>query len=133
MTISKSIAKWLRQCPYLSLIEDVDTDCLSAELESYGIFKQPSGERESFIDGSSEVTEYYTILTRQSYQLESERVSNQEFMAKVEDWIYQKEIDGELPKIQGIETVEVANSFYLLETENDEGIYQFTIKVVYAK
>lgn len=133
MTNAQIIGQWLKTCPNLSLVEDIETDWLQAAAESYGLYHQPSGARESYLDGSSEVTEYYFFLTRQSAQLEEERVDNTEFLQDLEDWVYLQDIEGNLPDIDGIESVKVANSFYMQESDEDEAVYQLSLEIVYMK
>lgn len=136
MTISQSIIEWLNG--YDAVIEDVDTDLLAAlqePAEAYGFFKTPDRIIVPFLDGTREITEYYQFLTRQNSQLDSERIDNQEFLADMEEWVYQKNLAREYPDIIGVRVtnIEVSNSFYVQQSEETEAVYQLSIGITYIR
>lgn len=132
VTNSEKIKTWLKSCNLVT-VEDVDTDRLEAQVESLGIYKQAQRDVTEFVDGSKIVSEYYYFLTRRSAQLEAERISSHEFLALVEDWVEEQDRLGKRPEIQGIETVFIANGFYMIDAETDESVYQVSIGITYQK
>lgn len=132
MTISEALKNWLRGCDCVEIV-DVDTDRLEANAESLGLYKQAQRETTAFLDGSAEITEYYYFLARWPTTLEAERINSQTIMSNLESWIEDKNMDDELPEVQGVERVFVANGFYMLEAESDDAVYQVSIGITYLK
>lgn len=132
MTNSELIKEWLRACKFIEIV-DIDTDRLEAQAESMGIYKQATRDVDEYIDGSKLISEYYYFLTRQSAQLESERIGAQEFLSQIEDWVEESEYNEIYPKIPGIERVFIANGFYMTDAETEESVYQISIGITYQK
>lgn len=132
MTNSELIKEWLRACKFIEIV-DIDTDRLEAQAESMGIYKQATRDVDEYIDGSKLISEYYYFLTRQSAQLESERIGAQEFLSQIEGWVEESEYNEIYPKIPGIERVFIANGFYMSDAETDESVYQISIGITYQK
>lgn len=132
MTNSELIKEWLRACKFIEIV-DIDTDRLEAQAESMGIYKQATRDVDEYIDGSKLISEYYYFLTRQSAQLESERIGAQEFLSQIEDWVEESEYNEIYPKIPGIERAFIANGFYMTDAETDESVYQISIGITYQK
>lgn len=132
MTNSEIIKDWLRTCKFIEIV-DIDTDRLEAQAESMGIYKQATRDVDEYIDGSKLISEYYYFLTRQSAQLESERIGAQEFLSQIEGWVEESEYNEIYPKIPGIERVFIANGFYMTDAETDESVYQISIGITYQK
>lgn len=132
MTNSELIKEWLRACKFIEIV-DIDTDRLEAQAESMGIYKQATRDVDEYIDGSKLISEYYYFLTRQSAQLESERIGAQEFLSQIECWVEESEYNEIYPKIPGIERVFIANGFYMTDAETDESVYQISIGITYQK
>ena len=132
MTNSELIKEWLRTCKFIEIV-DIDTDRLEAQAESMGIYKQAARDVDEYIDGSKLISEYYYFLTRQSAQLESERIGAQEFLSQIEGWVEESEYNEIYPKIPGIERVFIANGFYMTDAETDESVYQISIGITYQK
>ena len=132
MTNSELIKDWLRTCKFIEIV-DIDTDRLEAQAESMGIYKQATRDVDEYIDGTKLISEYYYFLTRQSAQLESERIGAQEFLSQIEGWVEESEYNEIYPKIPGIERVFIANGFYMTDAETDESVYQISIGVTYQK
>lgn len=132
MTNSELIKEWLRTCKFIEIV-DIDTDRLEAQAESMGIYKQATRDVDEYIDGSKLISEYYYFLTRQSAQLESERIGAQEFLSQIEGWVEESEYNEIYPKIPGIERVFIANGFYMTDAETDESVYQISIGITYQK
>ena len=132
MTNGELIKEWLCTCNLIEII-DIDTDRLEAQAESMGIYKQATRDVIEYVDGSKLISEYYYFLTRQSAQLESERIGAQEFLSQIEAWVEESEYNEIYPKIPGIERVFIANGFYMTDAETDESVYQISIGITYQK
>ena len=132
MTNSELIKEWLRACEFIEIV-DIDTDRLEAQAESMGIYKQATRDVDEYIDGAKLISEYYYFLTRQSAQLESERIGAQEFLSQIEGWVEESEYNEIYPKIPGIERVFIANGFYMTDAETDESVYKISIGITYQK
>jgi hypothetical protein len=124
MTISESIATWLQGYS----IMEINTDELKAEAETFGLFETPDDSSEEFLDGSILRTEYYIFLIRRNAQLESERISNQQFIEGLSEWVREQELAGKYPENMNIEKVWVAYA-YMQEREEQEAIYQVSLGI----
>ncbi len=133
MNIGNELRKWLDTCPYIDDAVKVDIDRLDAEIEALGLYKQPSKSIEKFIDGSMLETQHFYFLVRRSSQLRQERVKNQDYLSKIENWIEDQDYIEHYPLIDNVHSVGVVNSFYLQETNEEEAIYQVGIALKYLK
>lgn len=130
MTISDALKAWLSKYPGLEIVE---TDRLSANPESCGLYKQPTVEEVKYIDGSSLRTDFYYFLARENAQQEIDRRENYDFLEKLEEWIDLQLAKENAPKIEGFEDVGIANSFYLQDETEEEAVYQIGIYVTYLR
>ena len=94
MTVSESIQKWLYQFGEIEIDEKINTDLLNAQVNAYALTKAPTNIVEEFIDGSSINTEYYTFLTRRTTQFDGERVSNNQFLENLTEWVESRNNEG---------------------------------------
>ncbi len=136
MTVNEAIKQWLYKNPLLKIDDKISTEILKAEAVAYALSKTPTTTIETFVDGSQLRTEYYMFFARQSTQLESERISNDEFLEKFESWVDEKNLSGDLPVIDKkriVDEVGVSSTFYLYEQDEEESIYTFTIMIKYRK
>lgn len=136
MTISESIQKWLYDFGEIEIDEKIDTDLLKAQVNTYALAKAPTNIREEFIDGSSLNTEYYTFLTRRTTQFDGERVSNNQFLEKLTEWVEERNNEGILPKLDNkrvCDNIAISSGFYLFETEEENGVYSLTFEIIYRK
>lgn len=133
MTVAQSLKNWLLTNENIELLEDVDSDFLEADMDSLGIFKQPSDTIKAYIDGSKEVTSYYYVLLRQSAKLEADRLSNIDFLEDFEDWVYEQNLAEEYPAGIGCQNIEVSNTHYMQEMDTDGAIYQVSLALTYYK
>ncbi len=136
MTISQAIKQWLYKNGTIEIDERINTEKLDANAIAYSLSKTPQSQAKSFIGGSELRTEYYMFFARQSSQLEAERISNDEFLENLENWVWQKNKEHDLPildKKRKCTKVGISSSYYLYSTEEEEGIYTFTIEIEYIK
>lgn len=133
MTVAESLKKWLRGNTDVKLITKCSTDFLEATTDSLGIYKQPSDDVTTFIDGSKEVTSYYFMLVRQSAKIEKERLSNIDFMERFESWVDAQNLAGNFPSGIGCENIAVANTHYMQEMDTDGAVYQISLAVTYFR
>ena len=135
MTISESIIQWLRG--YSGGIEATDkitTDQLSADGETYAVFKSPGDIIKNFVGGSRDVTAYYLFICRQSSQTNDMRISNQAWMEGLEHWIRAQNLKRKLPDLGQGRTcwgVSIANSYTMQEQTDSGTVYQFSIEINY--
>lgn len=136
MTISESLKNWLLKNGTFQIDDSIDTEKLSSPAIAYSLSKTPQNSVRKFVDGSEQRTEYYMFFARQSIQIETERISNDQFLENFEDWIWSKNKEHDLPvldKKRICESVGISSTFYLYETDEEEGIYSLTISIVYRK
>lgn len=129
MSISSGIITWLNTCPEITLL-DMSQTMPDAE----GLYKQPAVTVEEMIDGSKFITANYYILFQRDIQIKTDRLSNEEVLEAVEDWIEAQDIAENYPDIgYPVETVGISNSYYMMSRENDVATYQATLQIKYYK
>lgn len=134
MTVSQSLKEWLLANEKIDFVDGISTELLMNS--GFSLSKTPQNQVTTFIDGSQVRTEYYMFFARQSTQLEKERVSNDEFLEQLEDWIYQKNKAHDLPILDNgriCQSVGVSSTFYLYQMKENESVYSLTIEIVYRK
>ena len=81
-------------------------------------------------------TEYYTFLARRNTQIEAERQDNNSFLEELGEWIDEKNLNGELPQLDGnkyCDDVSVSSGLYLYTNEDSQAVYALTIQIKYRK
>ena len=125
---------WLKACPFLADLEAIDVNQLSPELEALGVYKQPTRTVTELIDGGAIVTEIFYLLFRQPAQLAQERMSSEEYLEKVESWIEEQTWADNLPEIGArVYSVETIDTFYMMDREENDAIYQLSMSVTYER
>lgn len=134
MNISKQVLEWLKECPYIGDISSFDMNLLQSKDGSAALFKQPSVTVQEFIDGSKQITEYYYFLFNKAAQIKTERLENEEYLRKIEDWIDEQEYNGNYPDIgHPVDAVSMSNGYYMISFEGNEAKYQLTLGIQYRK
>ena len=136
MTVSKALIQWLYGYGNIQIDERIETDVLAQHAISYALYKEPNAIVDTYIDSSQMRTEYYTFLARRNTQIESERQDNNAFLEELENWIDEKNLNGELPQLDGnryCEDVSVSSGLYLYTNEDNQAVYALTIQIKYRK
>lgn len=134
MSRTSGVVDWLSACPFLDKIEAIDVNQLSPDLEALGVYKQPTRTVTELIDGSAIINEIYYLLFRQPAQLAQERLSSEEYLEKVEGWIEDQNWVENFPQIgSAVHDVEVVNTFYMMDRDDDEAVYQLSIAITYER
>ena len=136
MTVSKALIQWLYGYGNIQIDERIETDVLAQQAISYALYKEPSTIVDTYIDGSQMRTEYYTFLARRNTQIEAERQDNNVFLEELGEWIDEKNLNGELPQIDGnkyCDEVSVSSGLYLYTNEDSQATYALTIQIKYRK
>lgn len=134
MSRTSGVVGWLSACPFLDKIEAIDVNQLSPDLEALGVYKQPTRTVTELIDGSAIINEIYYLLFRQPAQLAQERLSSEEYLEKVEGWIEDQNWGENFLQIgSAVHDVEVVNTFYMMDRDDDEAVYQLSIAITYER
>ena len=136
MTVSKALIQWLYGYGNIQIDERIETDVLAQQAISYALYKEPNAIVDTYIVGSQMRTEYYTFLARRNTQIELERQDNNAFLEELENWIDEKNLNGELPQLDGnryCEDVSVSSGLYLYTNEDNQAVYALTIQIKYRK
>ena len=134
MSRTSGVVDWLSACPFLDKIEAIDVNQLSPDLEALGVYKQPTRTVTELIDGGAIINEIYYLLFRQPAQLAQERLSSEEYLEKVEGWIEDQNWVENFPQIgSAVHDVEVVNTFYMMDRDDDEAVYQLSIAITYER
>ena len=134
MSRTNGVVGWLKTCPFLDGLEAIDINQLSPELQALGIYKQPTRTVTELIDGSAIITEIFYLLFQQPAQLAQERMSNEEYLEKIESWVEEQNWVDNLPDIGvPVHEVEVVNTFYMRDRSDDEAVYQLSISLTFER
>lgn len=134
MSRTSGVVDWLSACPFLDKIEAIDVNQLSPDLEALGVYKQPTRTVTELIDGSAIINEIYYLLFRQPAQLAQERLSSEEYLERVEGWIEDQNWVENFPQIgSAVHDVEVVNTFYMMDRDDDEAVYQLSVAITYER
>ncbi len=134
MSKTQNIIDWFTECELVDNVIEFDVNQLAAKDDAAGLYKQPAVTREKLIDGSEIVTENYYLLFRRAAQLKADRVSNDDFLEQVEDWLIKQEFAENYPDIgYPVYEIGISNSFYMLERDTNEAIYQLSISIKYER
>ncbi len=136
MTVSQSIIMWMGTNPTVDVDTDVETDMLAAQALAMGLYKTPQANVIPYINGMRDITGYYNFLLRQRTNQEAKRQDNQVWLEALEMWVHAQNIARSLPIMaagQICQRVFIANSFYMVSAETNEGVYQLTIGINYTE
>ena len=134
MTVAEKLKEWISQ--YGAQLE-LETDFIEAGNGSYSFYKSPQSNIVTHIDGSKLITEYYNFFMRQSTQMDEERIENQEWLARFEEWIDEQNFEENYPDLAELNSecqeIAVTGSATITSQEDDSAIYQVTISIQYLK
>lgn len=136
MTVAEAIKQWLYKNGTIEIDEKINTEILGNELGALSLSKMPDNVIIHFIGGSELRTEYYMFFVRKAVQIEHDRISNDEFLENLENWVWQKNKERDYPVIDEkriCQGVAVSSSYYLFESDEEKGIYTLTIEIKYRK
>lgn len=138
MTVGESIIDWLYTFGDIEInpAATIETDQLDSETESYGLYKQATKDTQYYIDGSTDNSEYYYFLIRESSKTNGARVENQAWLESLERWIFEQNISRNLPQLESPKEcygISISVSGYMMETETDTAAYQISIKIDYME
>lgn len=132
-SIIKAIREFIAKCPHLH-DGKIGVDYLENEM-AYSIEPTPVAPKdESFIDDSAIKQFAFIFASRESYGQETiQNMLNTEFYEDFSDWIEEQNINGNLPEIEGIETIECLSTGYAYQTGIDTARYQIQLRITYYK
>lgn len=132
MTISKYIVDFLNEIGGI----EIETNHVKDGSDQYGLFKSPSRNKQTTIDGDFEITEYYQFLARLVTVSDAERREADEILEDltyaVDDFKYKYEYPPIDKKRQVID-ISVTGCPYPMDTENEETLYQMSLTITYIR
>ena len=131
--IIKAIRDYIATCPYLH-DGKIGVDYLDNEM-AYSIEPSPVSPKDvEFIDDSGIKQFAFIFASRDSYGQETiQNMLNTEFYEDFCDWIEENNMNGILPDIDGIETIECLSTGYAFQTGIDMARYQIQLRITYYK
>lgn len=135
MTVSKSIAEWLKS--YDMKAVKVSTDQVGDGADSLGIFKSPNREIQKHNDSSYEITEYYQLFVTRESQENRDREDNDEWLENFAYWVDDCQHTGDFPKLDNDRRcmdIELSGTPYMFEAKEDNtALYQISLKITYLR
>lgn len=135
-SISEAIVTWLYTNTTIAVDKTIDTDQLAAEAAAYGLYKTPQTVIKPFIDGSRDITAYYSFLVRQNSAQEATRKASQQWLEALEAWVRSKNMTQVYPTLGTGKTcnyVGIANSYALQDAVESDAVYHLTIAINYTE
>lgn len=131
MTVSQSIIDWLKS--YTT--GNIDTDRLAATSISYGLAKTPQQTKKTDVLGNKTYIDSYTFMARFDTATDMERISNQDYLEKLTEWIEDQSDQDKYPILENgtCTGVTVSVPFYLESQSGDTSVYLMTINITYRK
>lgn len=134
MSKIKGLIKWFESCPLIEEVSEIDVCQLNPQDPAVALYKQPGVTVQRLIDGSEIRTENYYLLFLRPMKLKNERVSNEEYLENIEEWVWDQEMAENYPDIgHPIHNIEMSNAFYMMSRTEDEAEYQFTVSITYER
>lgn len=132
-SIIRAIRDFIATCPYLH-DGKIGVDYLENEM-AYSIEPSPVAPRVSnFIDDSGIKQFAFIFASRESYGQETiQNILNTEFYEDFSNWIEEQDNAGNLPEVEGIETIECTSTGYAYQTGIDMARYQIQLRITYYK
>lgn len=113
----------------------INADMLSNDVNNYSLNRipvQPVLER--WITGFTRYREVYAFRSRMSYSQDViNNLSNINFFENFEEIIKQKNKNGELPEIEGIESIECLNYGTLLQAGTNTAMFEIQVQIIYRE
>lgn len=131
-TIASAIAAWLSE--YSSI--DVATNYISDGADTFGLFKAPTRTTKNFINGTYEITEYYSFFARQAAVSEGDREDSDAWLENLAYWADDYPLLADYPALTGnrtINQIELTGAPYPMETGSDDMLYQMSISITYTR
>lgn len=132
MTISKYIVDFLNEIGGI----EIETNHVKDGSDQYGLFKSPSRNMQTTIDGDYEITEYYQFLARLVTVSDAERREADEILEDltyaVDDFKYEYRYPY-IDKKREVIDISVAGCPYPMDTENEETLYQMSLTITYIR
>jgi hypothetical protein len=102
---------------------------------AYSIEPTPiSPTNTDFIDDSGIKQFAFIFASRESYGQETiQNMLNTEFYEDFSNWIEEQDNEGNLPDIEGIESIECTSTGYAYQTGIDTARYQIQLRITYYK
>lgn len=129
----EKVRKFFNKCPFLNKNNQIGIDFLNETIGEYVIESTPVSQIiEKYITGSSKRQDIYIFASHESYGQDMiQNILNSRFYEKVVDWIETENDKGNLPEIEGIESIEVLSTPYAAKTSENTARYEFEFKIIY--
>lgn len=113
----------------------INADMLSIKVGDYSIDRIPSQPVvNKWIIGTTKQRDLYSFRSRKAYSQDTiNNLENIGFFEKFEDIIVEKNLKGELPNIQGIESIECLNTGTLNNANTNTAEFDIQIQITYRK
>ena len=137
-TIINALFDWFESCGLIASDAPINVDLLGEEAQQYCIEVVPCTPIiQKYADGSSK-NQYLFIFASREFFSEDEcnNMKNLEFYEGLEDWIYQQNLNGNLPLLPEEDTplsIEVRRSGYVMDNDTKTARYQIQCCLKYIK
>lgn len=132
--VMNRVMEWLSGFEGVSDAQRVTPDIL--EDGDMSLSDLPEDSTLVYMDGTRDITAYALFRLRHGVKTHGERMEAQEVLSAFEREIWEKNLKRDLPKgIKGVDfqSVTISQSPYMLETDGDEAVFQFSLEINYIE
>ena len=137
MTTSDAIIAWLKTFSLNnnSKIKQMQTDRQSDDVATYALTKEPIDNVKRYVSGKEEHEQYYNFTARLTFQTETSRRDNGNFLEALEEWVNTQNKADNRPNISGcdVSNIKVASSFYVGATAQNSAVYSLTLAIKFSR
>lgn len=131
----KAVEEWVKTCPLLGP-KLITLDFLDGAAGSFSVMSdvtsQPIVRR--YIDGSTLRRYNFSLVSNEFYSPDqADSISASSFYEELASWIEQQNLQGNLPDIPGIQSLEIDMPGYLYVAEADIGRYTIACHLLYLQ
>lgn len=130
MSISEAVKAWLAGFEGLEIL----SDRLAADAEAAGLFRAPDTTETVFVDGSRDVTAYFTFAVRRGSQTDDLREDNEDWLEGLERRVRTKNLSRDLPETgdgRTIYAVSVSGTYNMDDQTDADTTWSVTLAVSY--
>ena len=130
----EKIKDYISKC-HLLKDNQINVDYLSNDISEYSIEVVPAEKTiRKYLDGSEDRQLVFVFASRNSYGEDViQNILNSKFYEDFNDWIEEQNDTGNLPEIDGIESIECTSPGYAFQTSESTARYQIQMRILYTK
>lgn len=135
----EAIRDYFLNCPVLDQHSIIRVDYLGERLDEeveYSIMSEINSNMiiKQYTDGTSLRQYPFSIMSKEDFSPEIQsQIAASSLYEDLQEWIETQNRIGNLPDIEGIQTIEIVSPVYLFNAEENSATYQIQCRILYIK